>query len=190
MLNNQLAQKYAQAIFELASEQQALAAVEQQLQDVAAALTANADLQMFLLHPRVLPEVKKDTLRQIFGAELNENLLKFLYLLFDRHREALLPAIVQEFNRLANDQRNICEAQVTAALPLTEAQQQALADKLGRVTGKTVTLKVAIDPSLIGGVIVQIGDKRIDGSVARQLRVLEDRLRQSRLTTSEVSSEV
>jgi len=189
MLNNQLAKKYAQAIFELAQEQNDIDPAEQQLRDIVQTIAGNEDLHQFLYHPRVLPGPKKETMAKLFGADVQPYLLHFLYLLLDRRRETLLPAIVDEFTRQANGARNICEAQVISAMPLTAGQEQALADKLSRISGKTINLKTQIDRSLIGGLVVQIGDKRIDGSVARQMESLGERLRQTRLTTNGVTNE-
>ncbi|MPN60607.1 ATP synthase subunit delta [bioreactor metagenome] len=83
-----------------------------------------------------------------------------------------MPAIFREFRRILNESRNIIEAEVTTALPLSDAEHKNLAQKLGTVTGKTVILNTKLDPGILGGVIVKIGDKLIDGSVARQLKTL------------------
>ena len=93
-----------------------------------------------------------------------------------------MPAIVREYVKLANGARNIVEAEVTTAIPLDKDQQTALINKLSRVTGKTIVLKTQIDKAIIGGVIVQIGDKLIDGSIARQLQTLKNTLLNSEVT--------
>jgi len=97
-------------------------------------------------------------------------------LLIDKRRETILPSIFTEFKRLLNEARNMIEADVITALPLDDAEHEALAQKLGVVTGKNVVLKTKIDPTILGGVIVKIGDKLIDGSVARQLKTLQTAL--------------
>jgi F-type H+-transporting ATPase subunit delta len=106
----------------------------------------------------------------------------FLLLLVDKRREAALPAIIAEYRNLANEARNIAEAEVITAMPLTDAEHKALAVKLSAVTGKNMVLKTQLDTSILGGVIVKIGDKLIDGSVARQLRMLK-----ATLLTTEVT---
>lgn len=182
MLMNQLAQKYAQAVYELAAEKGSLDAVEQQLQLVADTLINHADLATLIYHPRVQAEAKKQTLSKVFDGSVDAYVHNFLLLLVDKRRETLLPAIITEYIQMANQARNIAEADVITALPLTEAEQAALIQKLSTVTGKTMRLKVVIDAKIIGGIIVKIGDKLIDGSVARQLKSLEAILRKGELT--------
>lgn len=102
---------------------------------------------------------------------------KFLLTLAEQHREAALPAILHEYIELAKEKkRNLILADVTTALPLTAAQEQALADKLAALTGKTVKIRQNVDASILGGIVVRVGDKLIDGSVSRQLCVLQAEL--------------
>lgn len=173
MLNDQLAIKYAQALYELASEKSMLPQVEQQLFEVEQALAAYDDLAALLYHPRVDAQAKKTVITQVFGEDLADFVHNFLLLLVDKRRETVLPTIFTEFKKLLNEARNIIEADVVTALPLSEAEHHALAQKLGVVTNKNVVLKTKVDPGILGGVIVKIGDKLIDGSVARQLKTLK-----------------
>ncbi|EAX47446.1 ATP synthase F1, delta subunit [Thermosinus carboxydivorans Nor1] len=182
MLKSQLALKYAQAIFELAQEKGMLDEVEKQLTLVESTISSHNDLATLFYHPRVPAEAKKDTIRKVFGSELTEYVRNFLLLLVDKRRETALRAIVHEFIQLANQARNIVEAQVTTARPLSPEAQQALAAKLSAVTGRNVALKTAVDDSILGGVVVKIGDKLIDGSVARQLNSLKAALLSTELT--------
>lgn len=182
MLINQLSSKYAQAIYELAAEKNLLDQVEAQLGLIASTLETHSDLATFLYHPRVLAQAKKEMLGKIFEQDVTDFVLKFLMLIIDKRRETVLPAIIREYVRLANDARNIIEAAVTTALPLDDKQQTALKNKLGLVTGKTIVLKMQIDKAIIGGVIVQIGDKLIDGSVARQLEIMKNSLLKAEVT--------
>lgn len=176
MLVEQLAQKYAQAVYELAAESNALEQVEQELELVEETLAANPDLATFLYHPQVLAVAKKETITRIFEQEVHEVVHHFLLLLIDKRRETVLPAIIREYRSLSNEARNIAEAQVTTAKPLSDAEHAALADKLSAVTGKNMVLKTSIDTRILGGVIVKIGDKLIDGSVVRQLETLKTAL--------------
>jgi len=182
MLANQLATKYAKAIYELAAESNILEQVETQLRMVESTIDQYSDLSTLIYHPRVLGQVKKETINKIFGQDVADVVLKFLMLLVDKRRESLLPAIIREYVKLANEARNIVEAQVTVAMPLDSEQQTALINKLGLVTGKTIVLKTQIDKAIIGGVIVQIGDKLIDGSIARQLQMLKKTLLNTEVT--------
>jgi len=172
MLTSQLASRYAQALYELASEKQELDVVEEQLVFVEQTLGSVPELASLLYHPQVPVEAKKDTVVKVFGPQLGEHVRNFLLLLIDKRRETALTAIVKEYKVLANQARNITEAEVTTATPLSDSQRQALSAKLSAVTGKRVTLQTKVDQSIVGGVIVKIGDKLIDGSVTRQLASL------------------
>jgi F-type H+-transporting ATPase subunit delta len=121
----------------------------------------------------VPPQAKKETLNRIFAEDLDGFVLNFLFLLIDKRREPALPAIISEYVRLANEARNIAEAEVFTAKELSQDQLEALAAKLSKGTGKNIVLKTTLDQALIGGIIVKIGDKLIDGSVGRQLKVMK-----------------
>ena len=97
-------------------------------------------------------------------------------LLFDKKREMLLPQIVGEFEVLANEAQNIIKAQVIVATAINVEQRTALINKLSMATGKTVVAEYKIDTGILGGVIVKIGDKLIDGSIVRQIAALKAQL--------------
>jgi F-type H+-transporting ATPase subunit delta len=176
MLTSQLAIRYAQAIYEIAAENQALDAVEQELLLVQQTLKDVEELSTLLYHPQVPVEAKKETLMKVFGEQLTDYVRNFLLLLIDKRRETALSAIIKEYRQLANQARNIAEAEVTTAIPLGDGQRQTLSAKLSAVTGKNVVLRTRVDEDILGGVIVKIGDKLIDGSVLRQLQSLKDAL--------------
>lgn len=187
MLTNQLALKYAQAIYELSAEKKLLDQVEAQLRLVESTIDTHSDLATLIYHPRVLAKAKKETIKKIFSADVADFVLKFLMLLIDKRRETILPGIIREFVKLANIARDIVEAEVTTAVPLDQDQQSALMTKLGIVTGKTIILKMQINKAIIGGVVVKIGDKLIDGSIARQLETLKHALLNNEVTGIEVT---
>lgn len=176
MLTNQLASTYAQAIYELADSKGMLDQVEEQLLLVDRTISSHEDLHNLMYHPQVPAQAKKETLVQIFGADLTDYVRNFLMLLVDKRRETALPAITREYVRLANEKRNIAEAEVITAVPLTEEQQKALQAKLSAVTCKNIVLKPQIDQSIIGGVVVKIGGKLIDGSVTGRVQALRTAL--------------
>lgn len=190
MLTNQLAVKYAQAIYELAGEKDMLNGVEQEMRLVESTITSYDDLSTLIYHPQVLAQAKKETIRKVFGQDISDVVLKFLLLLVDKRRESILPGIISEYVKMANNAQGIIEAEVTTALPLVASQQTALADKLSLVTGKKVVLKTQIDQGIIGGIIVKIGDKLIDGSVVRQLATLKKALLNNEVTGIEVTDSI
>jgi F-type H+-transporting ATPase subunit delta len=176
MIASQLALRYAEALYEIAAEKEALDGVEKELGFVEETLAAYGELATLLYHPQVPLAAKKDTIVKVFGPQLSDYVRNFLLLLVDKRRETALAAIVKEYRRLANEARNIAEAEVTTAMPLAEGDKQALAAKLSAVTGKKVVLNTRVNDRIVGGVVVKIGDKLIDGSVVRQLETLKTAL--------------
>jgi F-type H+-transporting ATPase subunit delta len=119
---------------------------------------------------------------------LNE--ANFLLQLVEKHREAALPAILREYVELAKeDKRNLLMADVTTALPLTAGQEQALAEKLAAMTGRTIKIRQRVDSSILGGIVVRVGDKLLDGSVSHQLSVLQADLLKTPLMKVGVTAE-
>ncbi len=172
MITSQLALRYAEALYELAAEKQALDGVEKELGIVEETLAAHEELATLIYHPQMPLTAKKETIERVFGPQVSDYVRNFLLLLVDKRRETALPAIIKEYKVLANKARNIAEAEVTTARPLAEGDKQALAAKLSTVTGKKVVLSTRVDDRIVGGVVVKIGDKLIDGSVVRQLEAL------------------
>ena len=183
MLTNQLALKYAQAIYEITAELSRVDEAEQQLKLIYSVLSEHSDLYCLIYHPLVPASAKKKIIRQIFGRELDKSVKNFLLLLIDKRRESALPAIIQAYIRLAHEARNIAEAEVFTAKQLNQDQLNGLIAKLSKITGKTIVLKTAVDQKLLGGVVIKIGDKLIDGSIAHQLKRLK-----TALTTTQAAS--
>jgi F-type H+-transporting ATPase subunit delta len=175
MLSKQLALKYAQAIFELATDKNAIEVVGLELATVERLISSQQDMTIFMYHPRVPAAAKKEVLSKVLEG-INQYVRNFLFLLIDRHRESAFPDIVKEYSQLYNKACNIVEAEVITAMPLTATEQELLKNKLNIATGKKVLIKSVIDAQVIGGVIIKMGDKLIDGSVKRQLNTFKDAL--------------
>ena len=167
MLNLQLARKYSKAMFELAQEEGKLIPFGDELFIFARGRADMVEIQR---------QDKKELLRKLFEGELSGTVLNFLYLLVDKRRIELFDAIEDIYRSLSNEARGIVVADVTSAQELTSAQQEKIQKKLATVTGKEVTLRTHRDESLIGGVVVRIGDKRIDGSVKGRLEEMTAQL--------------
>ena len=167
MLNLQLVRKYAKAIFEIAQEEGKLVEYGDELKAAREGIESVPQAMEFFSNPQVDPKQKK---------ELSKDVYHFLLLLVDKHRFVLFPAIVDEYRALSNEARGILIADVTTATAASKKQQKAIADKLEQITGKKVELRLHEDKSLIGGVVVKIGDRRIDGSVAGRLETMKRKL--------------
>lgn len=182
MLANEAAPKYARALFELGQRDDKLEIFSEQLKLVVSLFASHAELSQFMFHPQVKAEVKKDTLKKVFGKDIDKLILNFLMLLVDRRRISGINIIWDEFRRLYNASRNLEEAEVTTAVNLGDAAVKALRQKLSEVTGKNIVLHTKVNPAIVGGVVVRLGDKLIDGSVVRQLGDLRRVLTSSKLT--------
>lgn len=171
-----LAKKYGRAIYEIAAEQGSLEKTEEELRLIADAIIGSEELSHLLNHPMLARDVKKDTIQKLFDDKVSPTVLQFCYVVIDKDRIADFPAMVDNFVILAHQGLGIEEAVVTSALPLSKKQAELLKEKLSRITGRAILLKQKVDTSLLGGFTVQVGDRLIDGSVARQLETLRSNI--------------
>ena len=176
MLNLQLARKYSRAIFELAQDEGKLVPYGEELASVLKDLDSVPGVWGYFSNPELSRDDKKALVKKMYDGELSTDVYHFLLLLVDKRRMTLLPAIVEQYEALSNEARHIIVADVTTVRLLSAAQKDKLEDKLEVVTGKTVKVRLHEDPKIIGGVIVRIGDKRIDGSVTGKLSALAGEL--------------
>ncbi len=176
MLNIQLATKYARAIFELAQEENKLDAYSKDLTKINEDVFGLPEAVKFFQNPLVPHQAKKDLLSKAFKDEISEESMNFLMLLVDKNRIGIFKEIYEIFTSLKNTAQGILVADVITAFPLTKTQETQLTKKLAAVTGKKIQIRKHEDKSILGGVIVTIGDKRIDGSAAGRLRSLKSTL--------------
>lgn len=177
MLRGAVAGRYAEALYDIALKQNLVDKIEAELKAVEVIFSENIDLQKVLYHPQITAADKKELLNKLFNGKVSEVTGNFLALLVDRRREAFFGDIVAEFVSLANVVRNIVAAQVASAVQLNDKEKGNLDRILAKLTGKKVQTSYAVDPSLIGGVVVRIGDKIIDGSIKTRMANLKERLK-------------
>ncbi len=178
MLENAVARRYAQAFFAIAREKDLVDKLESELEIVVSAINGTDELKKVMDHQLVSPEEKKAIIEKIFSQEVSELTVNLLDVVIEKYRATYIPAIYDEFVTYANELRNMADAQVKTAVELSDADLEAIKTKLSAATGKTIRLQSDVDPSLIGGVMVRIGDKVIDGSIASKLTKLKDNLLQ------------
>ena len=176
MLNLQLALKYSTAIFEIAKEENKLVPYGEELAEVRENLFQIPQVRAFFQNPQIQPEAKKELLTKCFKGEVSPVIFNFLMLLVDKRRIGIFDAIEEEYRRLSNRARGIIIADVTTARGISKQQQSQLQKKLASITNKKVQLRLHENKEIIGGVIVKIGDKRIDGSVAGKLESMRQQL--------------
>ena len=171
-----VADKYSSAMFELAQEQNKLELMEEQLGYVASVMVDQPELRSFLENPIVTEDAKIKLIGKIFDSSIDKVALHFIYVMIKRGRYRYISSTIEAFIKKSRAARGILEATVTVAEPITADVEASVQAKLREVTGKDVILSVRQDPSIMGGIVIQVGDKRIDGSVARRLEELEKSL--------------
>ncbi len=169
-----IAERYADALYDLAEEGQALDAVGEDLKSLKALIAESDDLRKVIRSP-VLPraEQAKGLTSVLEKAGAHELTTKFVGMVASKRRLFVLPAMIDAYvNRLAAA-RGESAAEVTTAKPLTEKQRAALGDALKRVMGNDVTVHETVDPSLLGGLVVRVGSRLIDSSLRTKLQSLK-----------------
>jgi len=170
------ANRYSTALIDALYPDKAEAGL-QQLQAFAALFKQEPDSRRFLENPAMAGERRQRLLKEIAGAlGFDRRVANFVNIVVERNRLPLLEEIIEEYQRLLDERMGIVRARVTAARTLDPAQQQQLARKLEQITGKQVRMEVAVDPSLIGGLVAQVGSTIYDGSVRQQLQAFKSRL--------------
>jgi F-type H+-transporting ATPase subunit delta len=164
---------YANALFEVARSEGNLAEVEDELFRFARLLEGNDELRTTLTDGALAVSRRQQIIEDLLGAKANPLTTALLSMVVGAGRSRDLLTIIEELVRLSAAEGNKELAEVRSAVPLTDDQKSRLADALGQATGKTVELKVVIDPSVLGGLVAQIGDTVIDGSVKTRLEQLK-----------------
>lgn len=177
MLNIQLASKYATAIFEIAKDEKNLDGYDKDLGKIRADVFTIPEAVKFFQNPLVPQQAKKDLLKRAFDKEISPTVMNFLMLLVDKKRIGVFNEIYDIFTSLKNKEQGILIADVTTAFPLTKKQQDALIKKLMSLTGRKIKIRPHRDASILGGLILKIGDKLIDGSAVGRLRALQTAMR-------------
>lgn len=171
----QVVQPYAQALMSVARSKDMTEQVAEDVRSLISLLQSSEQLRDFLANPFVKAEAKKNVIGQLVGD--NPYLRNFMMLLVDRRRILLLEAICQEYLVLLRQLNQTVLAEVISAVELTEAQQQAVREKVKSMTNaQEVELNTKIEQDLIGGVIIKVGSQVIDASLRGQLRRLSLRL--------------
>jgi F-type H+-transporting ATPase subunit delta len=174
------AKRYAKALYEVAAES---GITEQAIAELKEAVTvlAHPELELVLSHPNIDANVKTDLLLRIFEGKVSEAVLNLLRLLVERKRVLLIPAVCDEFVRIAGEALGRTEAVVYSPMPLSEQETASIQARFGAVTGKTIQVTNIVDQSLLGGIKVRIGDTLYDGSLSGKLKRLEKTLQASQV---------
>jgi len=170
----EIAEVYARSLFEVAKEHDELDEVHEQLGQFADVLAENRQLQVFFFSPYFSSEEKKDNVPKVIEGG-NEYFVRFLQVLAEKHRLPVLFRIRRAFDDLWRKEQHLLEVSVTSAVELDEETVRGIGKKIEEQTGQRVELSSTVDPELIGGIVIRVGNKVLDASVRNRL----ERLRRS-----------
>ncbi|ALM94190.1 ATP synthase F1 subunit delta [Fusobacterium polymorphum] len=168
MIKSQVGRRYSKAIFEIAEEKNQVKEIYEMLNSAMVLYRTDKEFKNFILNPLIDNEQKKSVLNEIFGKDNSENLNILLYIL-DKGRINCIKYIVAEYLKIYYRKNKILDVKATFTKELTDEQKKKLIDKLSQKTGKEINLEIKIDKDILGGGIIKIGDKIIDGSIRREL---------------------
>ena len=166
---------YAKALFDIAQAEGALDQVEDELFRFARTLENEIRLRDALVDPQ-LPERRVEMLRELLGAKASPHTVNLISFIVEQGRARELTHIIDSMVELAARERQRAVAEVRSAVPLDEEQRQRLERALRDATGKEITLKVIVDPSVVGGLVARVGDLVFDASVRRRLELAKENL--------------
>jgi len=167
---------YADALLAAARGEGNLADIEDDLFRFARTFEGSDELRIALTDPHLPVDRRLAVIEDLMGGRGLAASVALASMVVAAGHAADLPAIIDRFVELAASERQREFAEVRSALPLDAAQQRRLADALGRATGKTVEVKVIVDPSVLGGIVARVGDVVIDGTIRHRLEQLKEQL--------------
>ncbi|MCE2399545.1 ATP synthase F1 subunit delta [Candidatus Poribacteria bacterium] len=176
MRDIRVAKPYARALYEAASEQNALLSITADIDKLRELLEQSEELTQFINSPLLSPQVKSDTFQQLFTDSMHPLMINFFKLLALKQRERYLVAIMDVFSAIVDEAAGRVVAKVTTAVPITQSQDRQLVQQLSAYSGKQVRLETETDEQIQGGFIVQLGDTVFDASITTQLQRLKRQL--------------
>ena len=171
-----IARNYAELLIDLARKGGDPDGWGRMLADVADAMGRDAKLRQFLESPRIGVAQKNDVLAKAFQDRMPRFLVRFLQTLVANRRQMLIPEIATEYQTLVDEVSGRVHAQVTVVRDPSDAERDAITRELTRVLGRQVVPHLVVNPDILGGVVVKVGDTVMDGSVRRRLALLEHQL--------------
>jgi F-type H+-transporting ATPase subunit delta len=167
----EIAQVYSRSLFEVAREQDKLDEIRDQLGEFADVLAEERNMQLFFFSPQFSTEEKKEGLHKaVEGAD--EVLVNFLELLLEKHRMPAIFRIRREFDERWRQENKLLPVQVTSAVELDEDTVRKIGDEIGEQTGRKVDLVSRVDPDILGGIVLRVGNSILDASIRNRLEQL------------------
>ncbi len=176
MIESRVAIKYATALFRTAKKTNQVESISHDLSTLSLLLRRNVLLKNLLESPQVLEKNKKELISSIFKPLISEALFSFLMLVLNKHRIQYLISMAEEYEQLVREDQGIVEACLTTARSLDKTLAGQIRQELERTSGKRIDMQLKIDASLIGGIVIILGDKVIDRSIRHQLSQLKEQM--------------
>ncbi len=176
MSNGTLAARYAQALFDAAEEQQITADIAEQIDMIFMQMEENEAFKDLMSGRGVSAPRKKEMLEKVYDGALHPYVRNFLFLLLDKNREGIIEDSLEAFRGLYRKKLGVVTATLTTAKPIDKEDEEKLTASLKKILNSDVVIKKEIDPSLIGGAVINVGDLLIDGSLKSELRHMREEL--------------
>ena len=167
-------QRYALALYELGVEKGKADLLLNHLRAVVDLIYANNAMMKLLMHPEITLSKKKETFEKIFKGRIEEEIYNFLMVLLDKDRILYLKEKLYEMEKIHLKKNNTLLALIRSAVPLNDAERARLLEKLHKKYNKKIILKEEVDPSLIGGIFIKVGEDLIDGTIKGKLEKLKE----------------
>ncbi|CAN5671575.1 F0F1 ATP synthase subunit delta [soil metagenome] len=177
MATDELVHGYAEALFNVVRAEGEMDDVEDELYRFGKLVDSNYELKQALEDRSIARDRRAKLLEDLLGDKVSPHTLGLLTFIVAQGRARQLPQILEELSSLAAEANNSVVAHVRSAIPLDEGHREELTRALEKATGKSVELKVMVDPSVIGGIVAKVGDTVIDGTVRRRLEQLKEQVR-------------
>ena len=168
---------YSEAVFELAKEKNLTDEVKKELDALAEIFDASPELGMFLSAPTINFPEKLKVLEKTFKERISETSYNLLCVVTEKGRASLIPRIAEDYKNRWHEMKNIAEVKVTTSIPLGDSLRTKLKAKLETVLKKTVTLTESVDPSIMGGIVINYGNTMMDGSVKAKLEAIQKQIK-------------
>ncbi|OPJ55262.1 F0F1 ATP synthase subunit delta [Alkalithermobacter paradoxus] len=173
-----VATRYANAIFEVGVESNREESFYNELSIILDTINQNEDFFKILKAPLISKQEKKALVENVYNDRASLEIVNFLKILIDKDRIGIIDEIVSVYKELLNENNNILDAVAITAIPMNEDQINELREKLSNSTGKNINLKNEVDSTILGGVLIKMGNEEIDGTLKTKLDKLKEELHQ------------
>ena len=175
---NVIASRYAEALFQIGEEENITSELYEEIKEVDEIIKENNDLNNVFKSPLVAKEEKKNLINELFDNKVNKNIINLMKILIDKNRMSSIKSIVQGYKELLDEKNNVKEGSVITAVAMKESELKLLEEKLSNKYNKNITLVNEVDSTVLGGVLVKLGNEEIDGTVKTRLSKMKEELSQ------------